>query len=66
MLKVRLSMCSQTCTLKNTADPANPITYNAAGDTDWESGALVDLAAARAAKSKSRWITDCDTVPGGC
>ena len=59
-------MRSQTCTLKNTPNPGNPTTYNVAGDTDWESGALVNLAAARAAKSKSRWITSCDTVPGGC
>ena len=57
---------SQTCTLKSTADPSSPTTYSAAGDTDWVSGALTDLAAARAAKSQSRWISDCDTIPGGC
>lgn len=57
---------SQTCTLKSTADPSNPTVYSAAGDTDWESGALANLAAAQAAKSKSKWITDCDKVSGGC
>lgn len=57
---------SQTCTLKSTGDPSNPTTYSAAGDTDWVSGALTNLAAAQAAKSKSRWISDCDTMPGGC
>jgi hypothetical protein len=58
---------SQTCTLKSTPDPSNPISYNSAGDSDWVSGAITDLAAAQAAKnSKSSWISGCDNVSGGC
>ena len=43
---------SQTCTLKSTGDPSNPTTYSAAGDTDWVSGALTNLAAAQAAEEQ--------------
>jgi hypothetical protein len=58
--------CSQTCTLKSSANPGNPVRYTGAGDSDWISGALTDLSAAQAAKSQSTWITSCDQVTGGC
>ena len=66
-LTLEMSVRSQTCTLKSTPNPSNPITYNSAGDSDWVSGAITDLSAAQAAKnSKSSWISGCDNVAGGC
>ncbi|CAK0779819.1 hypothetical protein CVIRNUC_004861 [Coccomyxa viridis] len=56
----------QTCTLKYSATPESPVTYNAPGDSNWISGSITDLAAAKAAISKSKWISSCDTQQGGC
>ena len=62
-----LACAAKRARLKSTASPDSPITYNATGDSDWVSGALIDIQAVNAAKvSKSSWISGCDNITGGC